>query len=458
MPTIHNQANDSGLHLRIPRIGGFTLLEPLCEGSCGLMYRARQDRVGRMVALKLLPEWPPATDVALERFNRAAYVNAQVQHPNLLTLYDFGTVDGYHFTSLELISGQTLQKHLSQNGPMDETFGLKIAEQLLSALVALHSRDICHRNIKPKNIFIEVTGKVRLIGLGLASCKSAFFSPHLDARPIGTPHFMAPEMIRGSFSDPRSDLYSIGVTLFVATTGRTPFEKGSPMAVMSKHLTETPVSLHEVRPTLSREFCAFVDTLMARDLTERFQSAKVALDMCQALIAQREVVRPAAAKNSMPPVLLIPMRPKSGRLKRAMKNAGVLLHNPVVVILASAVVTVGLLVGLTAALRTWSSDGAKPIQIQLPGQAPITATNGVDPQAMTSIQREMLRLSRSEELYRKQPATGVAAWRQFLVQNVNAPADVKEYAQNQLNLYLLLNGEIRPEKTTKLQPPPDLQF
>jgi len=457
MPTIHNQANDSGLHLRIPRIGGFTLLEPLCEGSAGLMYRARQDRVGRMVALKLLPEWPPATDVALERFNRAAYVNAQVQHPNLLTLYDFGTVDGYHFTSMELVSGQTLQKHLSQNGPMDETFGLKVAEQLLSALVALHSRDICHRNIKPKNIFIEVTGKVRLIGLGLASCKSAFFSPHLDARPIGTPHFMAPEMIRGSFADPRSDLYSIGVTLFVATTGRTPFEKGSPMAVMSKHLTETPTSLQEARPTLSREFCAFVDTLMARDLTERFQSAKAALDMCQALIAQREAPK-AGAKGTMPPVLLIPMRPKSGRLEKAWKQTGVLLHNPVVVILSSAVVTVGLLVGLTAALRTWSSDGARPIHIQMPGQAPAAAPNSANNPSITAVQREMLRLSRSEELFKKQPALGVSSWRQFLDQNSNAPADVKEYAQNQLNLYLALNGGVKPEKTPKLQPPPELQF
>jgi serine/threonine protein kinase len=445
MPTIHNQANDSGLHLRIPRIGGYTLLEPLADGSSCLLYRARQDRVGRMVALKLLPEWPPATDVALERFNRAAYVTAQVQHPNLLTLFDFGTVDGYHFASMELASGQTLQKHLAQNGPMDEDAALKLAEQLLGALNALHSRDICHRNIKPKNILIESNGNARLIGLGLASCKSAFFSPHLDARPIGTPHFMAPEMIRGSFADPRSDLYSIGVTLFVATTGRTPFDKGTPMAVMSRRLTETPMSLAEARPTLSKSFCGFVDTLMARDAERRFQSSKSALDICQALRAEHTARHPQHGNDSSQRVL-VQMRAYVPPRESLRKRLGRWMHNPVLVVLASAMATVLLLGGMTLGLRKWSSDNARPSRAPYSSVSP--ASDMGTGSSLTREQREILRLSRLEQIFDTQPMMGVESWTQFLKEFPAAPDDVKDLARTRLNFYTRLtnNDAIQPAR------------
>lgn len=143
MPAI-DKSSGSGLHIKPPRVAAFTLMELIHEGSCGSIYRARQDRLGRIVALKLLPEWPPPTDVALERFNRAAYVGAQAPHTNLVTLYDTGTADGFHYASMEYLNGQTLQKHLSVVGLVDEPFAISVAVQVLRALTALHSREICH--------------------------------------------------------------------------------------------------------------------------------------------------------------------------------------------------------------------------------------------------------------------------------------------------------------------------
>ena len=276
MPTIHSQfgqSSGSGIFVNYPRLTGFTITEHLHTGPHGSIYRARQDRLGRIVALKMMPEWPPASDEALERFNRATYVNAQVLNPHLLTLYEAGTKDGYHYAVSEFVSGQTLGKHLSVAGQTDESFAIRVGLQAARALVALHARDICHRNVKPKNIFIEADGRVRLIGLGLASCKNIFYSPQLDEHAIGTPHFMAPEMIRGCYSDPRSDLYSLGVTLYFMTAGCPPYERGVPAVVMSRHLTEEPVSLARTRPDLSAGFVSLVKRLMAKDPDDRPQSA-----------------------------------------------------------------------------------------------------------------------------------------------------------------------------------------
>ena len=311
MPTIHSQfgqSSGSGVFVNYPRLSGFTITEHLYEGVHGSIYKARQDRLGRTVALKMLPEWPPAAEIALERFNRSAYVNAQISNPNLLTLYETGTKDGYHYAAMEYVAGQTLQRHLSSTGQMDEAFATSVGLQIARALAALHSREICHRNVKPKNIFIETDGRIRLIGLGLASCKAVFFSSQLDAHAIGTPHFMAPEMIRGCYADPRSDLYSLGVTLYLMTAGYPPYEKGVPAVVMSRHLTDEPTPLPRMRPDLSSGFVHLVQRLMAKDPANRPQSARVLVAELTALAGLAGAEDYSAAMTSKLPVIQLPVR------------------------------------------------------------------------------------------------------------------------------------------------------
>ncbi|HYG78593.1 MAG TPA: serine/threonine-protein kinase [Planctomycetota bacterium] len=437
MPTIHsNQSSGSGIHIKLPRIAGFTLLEPLHEGSCGLIYRARQDRLGRIVALKLLPEWPPATDVALERFNRSAYVNAQAPHANLITLYDTGTRDGFHYVSLEYVNGQTLQKHLSQIGTSDERFALHVAVQVLRALSALHARDICHRNVKPKNIFVETNGNIRLIGTGLSSCKTAFFSPHLDARPIGTPHFMAPEMIRGCYADPRSDLYSLGVTLFVMMTGRTPFEKGAPLAVMSRHLTDVPQSLGEARPGLQVEFVRFVDSLMAKEPEHRFQSAKAALEVAEALYARLAEPIAVVAGTPLPnPAAIsscILQRPATAKKSWGVYAAEIIRH-PAAISVISALATVGVLslMMFLSHMVTGSRENLTP--------EPAVATQ------MQLVETEdFAKLLDQENDFTASPEAGAAAWANYLSRYPQAPAIRRSVARQRLEFYINEQNKRRP--------------
>ncbi|MCY3023420.1 MAG: serine/threonine-protein kinase [Planctomycetota bacterium] len=433
MPSIHpNLSSDSGLHIKPPRVAGFTMLELIHDGSCGSIYRARQDRLGRIVALKILPEWPPPTDVALERFNRASYVYAQVSHPNLLTLYDTGTVDGFHFASLEYVTGQTLQQHLAEVGASDERFATRLATQVLRALAALHARDICHRNLKPKNILLETNGGVRVIGLGLASCQTAFFSPHLDSRPIGTPHFMAPEMIRGCYADPRSDLYSLGVTLYVATTGQTPFEKGSPLAVMSRHLTEAAVPLAKCRPDLSEEFVSFVETLMAREPEHRFQSAKAAFEVAEAL-EKRQVPGAPDVPRMLPSSA---SRAFAVGSQEAGRRRGRLapLRRALVVALASAAAT-ALLVFVLLHVVTWFA-GFKPAAAPAPGKAPAAATPSGPVTVDGAEAAEFTRLLEMEDAFRAAPAAGADAWAAYLSKFPDAPSGKRKIARKMLDLYL----------------------
>ena len=471
MATIHSrsdQSSGSGVHLRYPRITGFTILEQIHEGSHCSIFRARQDRLGRVVALKVLPEWPPPTDVALERFNRSAYVSAQAPHPNLLTLYDTGARDGYYFASLEFVTGQTLQRQLAQVGFVDERLAINVGLQVARALTALHARDICHRNVKPKNIFIENNGNVRLIGLGLASCKSAFYSPHLDAHAIGTPHFMAPEMIRGCCSDSRSDLYSLGVTLYLMAAGRPPFEAGIPAAVMTRHLTDAPALLSSLRPDLSAGFVSLVHALIAKDPGERLQSARHAVEVLEGLLAQSGTVLPrtplpppanARAPQAQPAGWRLPTieelnaqaaeRAAGERRKRG---------HPLLIAGGSALATAALLFGAMYAVVWFRNARPAGGNAPPPVAAPAAQTEreaGAHPaEGEMPETAEFRKLLNMDKAFRNDPAAGADAWAEYMVKFPHADGAKLKLARTRLDLYLMLMNELDPERPRKAPPAP----
>ena len=446
--TIHSfQTNEAGTYAEFPRVSGFTILELLHEGSHSSVYRARQDRLGRPVALKILSEWPPPTDVALERFNRAAFVSAQVPHPNLLTLYETGTKDGFHYVSLEYVCGQSLQKYIAEVGPAGEPFAMQVAEQVLKALAELHDKEICHRNIKPKNIFVESNGNIRILGHGLASCKRAFFSPHLDARVIGTPHFMAPEMVRGSYCEPRSDLYALGITLFVATAGQPPFEKGPPAAVMARHLTDEPISLGDLRPDLSPEFVNFVHRLMARELEQRFPSARAALEAWEALPKIKAAAgypvlnlkpggaQPAGAANTGGAKPIPASKSFSARSKKP--------ANPILIAGGAASLTALLLAaGFFAASWAKNSGANKPpppietLRPQFADTPKLPAEQG--PESVL-----FGKLEEKDDAFLNTPTAGVEAWGDYLDKYHDAPVSRRAAAKAKLELYYMLVEKAR---------------
>ena len=282
-------------------LGGFQIQEELGRGAMGVVFKAKQLSVDRFVALKFLPTRMAKDEKLVARFLREARAAGKLSHPNIVAVHDVGVVRGLNYIAMEFIDGPSVQKHLDQSGAFSEKETLEIASQIAAALSCAHAHGILHRDIKPDNFLTDQSGRVRLADLGLARLtqegESKTAELTTDGSSLGTPHYMPPEQCKGETADPRSDLYSLGVSMYVMATGKTPFDGPSAAAVMVKILTEPPRPLREAGPQLSAGFVALVEKLMAKAPESRFQNAPTALaalTQCQAGQYQPEaVVKPA---------------------------------------------------------------------------------------------------------------------------------------------------------------------
>ena len=445
-----------------PRVAGYTLLKKLSESSVCSIYKARQDRLGRIVALKLLPEFPPPCDVALERFNRAAYVGAQLVHANLPVLYETGTADGYYFAALEYVHGRSLQDVLAERERVSERRAIVIGLQTARALAALHEKGIAHRNLKPKNMLVDDEGRVRVIGLGLAKCEAACFSKNLDTQTIGTPHYMAPEMIRGNCTDPRSDLYSLGVTLYVMVAGQPPFAKGIPAAVMAMHLYEQARPLHECRPDLSRDFVTLVEELMAKPLESRLGSAREAVRRLERLAALQAREIPAALASPPRGPALWP----AAKFERLWGTAAIFLGSLLAVFLLGMALF-GAYLWLTTKPVTPVAPqppaGANALQMEAapaPDRlgAPLapgvvsTPQGQAEARAIPEQELEFVRLKELDEVFRRDPARGVREWETYLRAFPRVSASQRKHLQDRIRLFRQMDADRR----NKGLPPADM--
>ena len=263
-------------------LGGFLIKEELGRGAMGVVFKARQLSMERDVALKFLPQRLAQDKNVVARFLREARSAGQLSHPNIVEVHDVGMMEGLHYISMEFVDGNSVQKQISTKGPFDEKETLGIAAQIADALRYAHTRGILHRDIKPDNFLIDTAGRVRLADLGLARLISEGDgeSSRLtqDGSSMGTPHYMSPEQCKGAGVDGRSDLYSLGASMYVMATGKTPYEAGTSAAVMVKVLTEAPRALKEIAPHLSEGFIRIVEKLMSKDPSQRFANAHGLLD------------------------------------------------------------------------------------------------------------------------------------------------------------------------------------
>ena len=249
----------------------------------GVVFKARQLSMDRIVAIKFLPKKLAQDERIVARFLREARAAGQLAHPNIVSVHELGLADGLHFIAMEYVDGNSIQKKLKEKGPLSEKETLEIALQIAEALKLAHSRGILHRDIKPDNFLIDSANRVRLADLGLALIQS---NPDgggltLDGTTLGTPHFMSPEQCSGTGVDARSDLYSLGASMFVMSTGRTPYEGTTATAVMVKVLTEPPLVLKKMRADLSPGFIALIEKMMHSDPAKRFQDAASAAEAIQ---------------------------------------------------------------------------------------------------------------------------------------------------------------------------------
>jgi non-specific serine/threonine protein kinase len=284
------------------RLGPYEILAPLGSGGMGEVYRARDSRLERDVAVKVLHERFAKDPMALARFHREARAVAALSHPSIVAIHDLGTEQGNHFVVMELLEGQTLGRRLKQS-PLDWPSALDIAVAAADGLAAAHGRGIIHRDIKPDNVFLTAEGGVKILDFGLArlESKSPALAPGssatvtLETQPgmlLGTVSYMSPEQVRGQPADARSDVFAFGCLLYEMVAGRRPFtgETGADVMV---------AILHDPPPVLSasgRRRPADLDRVIARclekDPARRFASGR------ELAAALRAVGRSGGAEDS----------------------------------------------------------------------------------------------------------------------------------------------------------------
>jgi Tol biopolymer transport system component len=267
------------------RLGPYELLSPLGAGGMGEVYRARDTRLNREVAVKVLPERFASDGDARSRFQREAQAVAALSHPNILAIHDIGLDGALAYSVTELLDGETLRARL-QAGALSQRKAIDYSLQTTSALAAAHERGVIHRDLKPENIFLTRDGRVKILDFGLAKLKPAAGmdagqtqAPTTPAETdpgtvMGTVGYMSPEQVRGKTADARSDIFSFGAILYEMLSGKRSFKGDTAAETMTAILREEPPDLTQSNPNVTPSLDRIVRHCLEKNPEERFQSAR----------------------------------------------------------------------------------------------------------------------------------------------------------------------------------------
>lgn len=297
-----------------PRIGTvlqgrYRITELLSHGGMGVVYRGERIALGRSVAIKFLHAAYSSQANFVKRFGREATLTSRLEHPNVVSVIDFGVDEGAPYIVMDYVAGQTL-RDLLEDGPVEPRRATDITSQILAGLAHAHERDIIHRDVKPPNVMLtKATASgdhVQLLDFGLAKIRDV--DQTSSSVVVGTPSYMSPEQAAGSKADERTDIYSTGLILFELLTGTKVFEADEPLALLRMHIEQEPDSLGARRPdgAFTAELEAVVRRSLAKSREERFQTAA---EMLEALADSQEasgrsapVVPPPKTSDGAPPM------------------------------------------------------------------------------------------------------------------------------------------------------------
>ena len=257
----------------------YRIVEQIAAGGMGVVHRARDERLGRDVALKVLPAGALSDERARERFRREALALSRLNHPHIATIYDLDREEGVDFLVMEYIPGQTVSQ-MVQGAALEEKEALSIGAQITEALEEAHEQGIVHGDLKSDNVLVTPKGRVKVLDFGLASLRGPLLQGAETAVytgesvVTGTLPYMAPEQLLRGENDARTDLYSLGVVLYEMTTGRLPFREPLAAALIEAICHRAPTSPATVRPDLSRHLDQVILRLLHKDPARRFQSAR----------------------------------------------------------------------------------------------------------------------------------------------------------------------------------------
>ena len=262
------------------QLGPYKLLAKLGEGGMGAVYQARHTKLGKLVALKILPQHVLSRSDALSRFEREMLAVGSLQHPNIIQALDAGEINGAHYLSMEYVEGQDLQQFIQTQGTMSVVDACEAIRQTAQGLAAAHRVGLVHRDIKPSNLFVtKQTGQIKILDMGLALLAQAEKPAALtfNGQCFGTPDYMAPEQWSDAHTcDARSDLYSLGCTLYFVLVGRPPYHSETYPSTANKmkgHMLDAIPDLALARPDVPAGVVAIYLKLMAKIPSERFGSA-----------------------------------------------------------------------------------------------------------------------------------------------------------------------------------------
>ncbi len=289
------------------QFGRYRIQSPIGAGGMGEVYLAEDTKLHRKVALKILPENIASDENRLQRFEQEAFAASALNHPNILTIYEFGVEEKTHFLAAEFVEGETLREKI-KGGRLSLPDALGIAGQTAFALSAAHAARIVHRDIKPENIMIRRDGIVKVLDFGIAKLGTptgGWVDTEADTlakimtqtKPgtiMGTLRYMSPEQVRGQALDARSDIFSLGVCLYEMLTGIEPFDKPTSSDVIAAILTEHPPPVTQNRPDAPAELQRIVGKTLKKNKDERYQTTKDLLLDIKSL--EREIEFPALSK------------------------------------------------------------------------------------------------------------------------------------------------------------------
>ena len=254
--------------------GQYDIQRELGRGGMGIVLLARDEKLDRAVALKVLPPHLADAPDTRERFLREARMAAQLSHPNIVPVYRADELGGYAFFAMGYVDGETLGDRIRDRGTLPAAEVVRVLREVAWALAYAHARGIVHRDIKPDNILLErAGGRAIVTDFGIAR---ADFNPALtqDGLVLGTVHFMSPEQATGDALDGRSDLYALGCIGFLALTGRLPFEGTTPQGILVAHATKEPPALRSIAPDVDAGLASVIDRLLRKSRADRFATGE----------------------------------------------------------------------------------------------------------------------------------------------------------------------------------------
>ena len=363
------------------RFARYEIISVAGTGGMGEVYLARDTQLKRNVALKLLSPELTRDERGLRRFEQEAQAASALNHPNILTVYEFGQVDGMHYIATEFIEGQTLRQQI-KGGPMETKAALDVGIQISSALAAAHAQGIVHRDIKPDNVIVRNDGIVKVLDFGIAKLSesqgggaanllSTVLSTSHPGAVLGTVRYMSPEQARGHAVDGRSDLFSLGVVMYEMVTGHVAFTGETASDVIAEILKGEPEPLATAAPGLPAEFRAIIERAMRKSRDQRHQSAKDLSTELQTVSKELEFQEKLQKAESDPAAKALKPKAVSKGVSQSVSDPAISpaktdrfrttrrakwIAATVVVLLAA------LLVALQAGYRKWSaaSDAKKP--------------------------------------------------------------------------------------------------